>query len=329
MAPQIYYPFQNFATAKKHCFLTGGPIITAEEKVHVFPQWLMSRYGLEDKPFKLLDDTFSTYKELMLPCSAKANELYLEPLEKEIEAAFTAGYSEVIKLDELKIFQWVAKWMHGVIFNELQAAMVQQKAEGEEFSVSQSILQRFTNLHVMLQSLALPITFEDFKPYSLFIFKVDNDKEEFGYRDEVSTVTYSLRINDFGLLICLQDNGVVSRYQQETYDKIKGETLHPIQFEEFSARVFYSAYLFNRLPTYDILPVGDGVFIEATPLRGTSAKPLFDEWQTKTYGQVLESFWKKWGYLLFEIIKDPDNPMSFLFDEEGNFKPASAIALGR
>lgn len=329
MAPQIYYPFQNFNTAKRHCFLTGKSLNTAEEQVHVFPQWLMSRYGLEDKPFKLLDDTFSTYKDLMLPCSAEANELYLEPLERDIEAAFTAGYSEVIKLNELQIFQWAARWMHGIIFNELQAAMVQQKAEGEEFSVSQSILQRFTNLHVMLQSLSLPITFEDFKPYSLFVFKVDNDREEFGYRDEVSTVTYVLRVNDFGLIICLQDNGVVARYQQEVYDKIKGQTLHPIQFEEFSARVFYTAYLFNRLPTYDILPVGDSIFIEAAPLRGASAKPMFDEWQTKTYGQVLESFWKKWGYLLFEIIKDPDNAMSFLFDADGEFREAGTIELGK
>ncbi len=327
MAAEIFYPFQNFNTAKRHCFLTGKPLTAAEERVHVFPQWLMGRYGLEDKPFKLLDDTFSTYKDLMLPCSAAANDLYLEPLEREIEAAFTAGYDEVIRLDGAKIFQWVAKWMHGIIFNELQAAMVQQKAEGEEFSVSASILQRFTNLHVMLQSLALPISFEDFTPYSLFIFKVDNNREEFGYRDEVSTVTYALRINDFGIVICLQDNGVVSRYQQEVYDKIKGYTLHPIQFEEFSARVFYSAYLFNRLPTYDILPVGDSIFIEAAPLRGTSAKPLFDEWQTKTYGQVLESFWKKWNFLLFEIIKDPDNAMSVLFDEDGKFRDAGGIGL--
>ena len=327
MAAQIYYPFQNFNAAKRHCFLTGKPLSTAEEQVHVFPQWLMSRYTLEDKPFKLLDDTFATYKDLMLPCSALANEQYLEPLEREIEAVFIAGYDAVIKLDELKLFQWVAKWMHGIIFNELQAAMVQQKAEGEEFSVSQSILQRFTNLHVMLQSLSLPVTFEDFKPYSLFIFKVDNDAADFGYRDEVSTVTYALRINDFGIIICLQDNGVVGRYQQEVYTKIKARTLHPIQFEEFSARVFYSAYLFNRLPAYDILPVGDTIFMEAAPLRGTSAKPLFDEWQTKTYGQVLESFWKKWGYLLFEIIKDPDNAMSFLFDADGKFREAGSITL--
>jgi hypothetical protein len=33
---------------------------------------------------------------------------------------------------------------------------------------------------------------------------------------------------------------------------------------------------------------------------------------------VLENFWKNWGFLLLEIIKNPEKPMSFLFDADGN-----------
>jgi hypothetical protein len=156
---------------------------------------------------------------------------------------------------------------------------------------------------------------------------VDNNEREFGYRDEINTMTFALRIKDFGLIICLQDNGANRMYHREVLEKIGNETLHPIQFEEFSGRIFYSAYLFNRLPEYNILPVGEDIYIEAMPLRGMSTKPLFDNWNNKTYGQVLESFWKNWGFLLLEIIKDPENPMSFLFDAEGNFKNAATIEL--
>ena len=83
------------------------------------------------------------------------------------------------------------------------------------------------------------------------------------------------------------------------------------------------------MPEYNVLPAGDETFIEAMPLRGISSRPIFDFWQNKTYGQVLENFWKKWGYVLFEIIKDPENPMSFLLDAGGNFINASAIELPR
>lgn len=78
-----------------------------------------------------------------------------------------------------------------------------------------------------------------------------------------------------------------------------------------------------------ILPVNDETYIEAMPLRGISNKPLFDFWQNKTYGQVLESFWKNWGFLLLEIIKDPERPMSFLFNADDEFINADAIELPR
>jgi len=329
MPAQIYSPFETSNFSNNTCFLTGQDLNSEEEKIQVFPQWLMSRYHLEDQPFKLLDESMATYKDLKLPCSATINENYLEPLETEIASAFDEGYEAVKKLDELRLFQWAGKLLYGVIFNEVQSGIKQQYAQGEEFNISQSIIHKFAHLHLMLQSLNLPIVLEDFKPFSLFLFKVDNNENEFGYRDEINTLTFSLRIKDFGLIICMQDNGANRHYHRETLEKIKDKMLHPIQFEEFSGRVFYSAYLFNRLPEYNILPVDDQLYIEAMPLRGMSSKPLFDHWVNKIYGQVLESFWKNWGFLLLEIIKDPEHPMSFLFDADDNFINAGAIELPR
>lgn len=327
MAASVYSPFDRLNFSKRNCFLTGTPLNTEDESIQVFPQWLMSKYGLEDQPFKMLDESMATYKDLKLPCSAAVNEGFIEPLEAEIYAAFNSGYEAVKQLDELKLFQWAGKVLYGIIFNELRAGIQQQRQQGEDFNISQSIIHKFSNLHLMLQSLNLNILFEDFTPYSLLLFKVNNSEETFGYRDEINTLTFSLRINDFGLIICFQDNGANKSYHRDILSKVEGQTLHPIQFEEINARVFYSAYLFNRLPEYTTMVVDEEIFIEAMPLRGMTGKPLFDYWQNKTYGQVLESFWKNWGFLLLEIIKDPENPVSFLLDAEGNFKPADTILL--
>ncbi len=329
MPAQIYAPFEVSNFSNKTCFLSGTPLNSEEEKIQVFPQWLMSRYELEDRPFKLLDESMATYKDLKLPCSANINEQYLEPLENEIAAAFAGGYEAVKQLDEFKLFQWAGKLLYGIIFNEIQSGIRQQYAQGEEFNISQSIIHKFSHLHLMLQTLNQPVVLEDFKPFSLFLFKVDNDEREFGYRDEINTLTFALRIRDFGLIICLQDNCANKQYHKEVFEKIKDSTLHPIQFEEFSGRVFYSAYLFNRLPEYNIMPVGEELYIEAMPLRGISNKPLFDDWVNKTYCQVLETFWKNWGFLLLEIIKNPEHPMSFLFDGDGQFIDPETIKLPR
>jgi len=317
MPLQIYYPFKKFNFSNRNCFLTGEALDTEDQKITVFPQWLIDRYHLADRPFKMLDETMATYQDIKIPCATDVWDGFLQPLETEIAAAFDKGYDAVKELDELKLFQWAGKLLYGIIFNEIQAGVRLQHAQGEEFNISHSIIHKFSNLHLMLQSLSTQLFFEDFKPYSIFLFKVDNNQEEFYYRDEINTLTFSLRIKDFGLIVCLQDNGANKLYHREVTEKISEERLHPIQFEEFCARVFYSAYLFNRLPEYNLLEVGDAVYLEAMPLRGMSSKPLFDDWIGKTYGQVLENFWKPWGFLLFEIIKNPDKPMSFLFDSEG------------
>ncbi|MHB8208496.1 hypothetical protein [Mucilaginibacter sp.] len=327
MSAQIYHPFESNNFSNTTCFLSGQKLTSPEEKIQVFPQWLMSHYGLEDKPFKLLDESMATYKDLKIPCAAQVNETWLEPLEAEIAAAFEIGYEALKNIDEQKLFQWAGKLLYGIIFNEIQSGIKLQHSQGEEFNISQSIIHKFSHLHLMLQSINLPLQFDDFKPYSVFLFKVDNDEKEFGYRDEINTMTFALRIRDFGMVICLQDNSANKSYHKEVLNKIGNQTLHPIQFEEFSGRVFYSAYLFNRLPEYNILPVDDTIYLEAMPLRGTSSKPLFDAWNNKTYGQVLESFWKNWGFLLLEIIKNPENPMSFLFDANGEFVNESTIDL--
>lgn len=329
MPEEIYNPFIKFNFSNRNCFLTGETLTSEEEKIQVFPQWLMSRYHLEDKAFKLLDESMATYKDLKIPCSAHINETYLEPLETEIAAAFDNGYEAVKAIDSMRLFQWAGKLLYGIIFNEIQSGIKLQHAQGEEFNISQAIILKFTNLHLMLQSLNLPLSLDGFKPYSIFLYKVDNHIEEFGYRDEINTLTFSLRIKDFGLIICLQDNGANRHYHKAILDKIETDVLHPIQFEEICARVYYSAYLFNRLPEYHVMPVGDDIYIEAMPLRGMSSKPLFDNWNNKTYGQVLESFWKNWGFLLLEIIKNPEKPMSFLFTPDGLPIDAATIELQR
>ena len=329
MPEQIYSPFTTFNFSNRNCFLTGQLLTSDAEKIQVFPQWLMGRYKLEDQPFKLLDESMATYKDLKIPCAAQVNKAFIEPLENEIAAAFDTGYEAVAKIDSLKLFQWAGKLLYGIIFNEVQSGIKLQHAKGEEFNISQSIIHKFSNLHLMLQSLNLPVTFEGFKPFSIFLFKVDNNIEEFGYRDEINTLTFSLRIKDFGLIICMQDNGANRVYHKDILEKMQGEILHPIQFEEFCGRVFYSAYLFNRLPEYHTFTVEGTIYIEAEPLRGLSSKPLFDDWINKTYGQVLESFWKNWGVLLFEIIKNPEQPMSFLFNPDGSLISGATLELSR
>lgn len=319
MIKKLYNPFLDFKFDNKTCFLTGEQLITEEERIQVFPTWMMQAFELEEKPFKLLDESFTTYKKLQLPCALDVT-LAFEDLEKRVELAMNSGYSAVKELDQLSLFQWIAKILYGVVFVEIQSGMKQSVLSGEQMNFSQALVHKFKNLHTMLQSLLIPMEFEHRNPFTIEIFEVDNADDTFMYRDEINTLIFSLRMKDFAIVATLQDNGMNSIFHEEILSKVVNRKLHPIQFEEICARYFYSAYLFNRLPEYTIMETPSKVFVEPMPLNDWTLKPIFDHWVVKTYGQVLESFWKPWGYLLFEIIKDPENPMTFILDENGNFK---------
>lgn len=326
MSHTLYNPFKDFRFDNKTCFLSGEALQSSDEQIQVFPVWLMRQFDLEEKPFKLLDESITTYKSFKLPCSTAAAARISE-LESQIEAAFSAGYEAVKELDDLTLFQWISKLVYGMVFNEIQVGIRQQMLSGEAMNFSQVLAHKFKNLHLMMQSLIKPVQFDGALPFSVVVVKVDNPEDTFSYRDEINTLVFSLRMKDFGIMACLQDNGTNKIYHEEYLEKTNGKTLHPIQYEELCGRFFYSAYLFGRLPEYTVLPTPDTVYIEPMSLTDMAMKPLFENWQVKVFGQVLENFWKPWGYTLFEIIKNPDRPMSFLLDAEGNFIPANDIAL--
>lgn len=312
MIMPLYEPLRKMDFSNKHCFLSGNELQSAEEMATVFPLWFIQRFGLGEKAFKLLDESISTYQDIKIPCASAIYSDYLEPLEQEIQNAFTKGYTGIIALPEERLFQWIGKLVYGIIYHEIRQGMRQQIAQGEAFNLSQAMAHKFGNLHLMLQSLIRPMVFEERNPWTIRIFKLEQESDFFSYRDEINTLSFSLRAADFGIIACLQDNGANTAYHREVLAKITDQTLQPIQFEEVCARFFYSAYLFNRLPEYTVLPTEEAVYIEPMPLQGISAKPIFDNWDHKTYAQVLENFWKPWGYTLFEIIQDPENPKSFL-----------------
>ncbi|MDQ0636911.1 hypothetical protein QF042_000476 [Pedobacter sp. W3I1] len=307
----LYNPFQNFDFLYKICFLSGKTFNSPVIQVPLIPKWLLEQAGLSgEEQIQFLDESIRSYNTLVIPVNSEVNEQFLTPLEHKIEAAFSTGYDAVSVLPELDLFNWIGKFLYGFVYIEMHSAL-RKEMTADGLNMSQSLMMKFANLNFMMQNLYTSLEFEDFSPWSITVVKLENGETPFSFRDEINTLTFSLKMKDFGIIACLQDNGTNKRYHQDIINEIKGKALTAEQFEELSARFYYSAYLFNRLPEYTFMPVEGTIYIEAMPLRGNMTKPLFDVWQHKVYAQVLENFWKPWGYVVFEIIKNPDEPMSF------------------
>lgn len=312
MTGTIYQPFKNFDFKYKTCFLSGNAFDAPIVETGVLPDWLLEVANYTgDEKIKLLDESVRAYNTLKVPCSTEVLDNFIQPLEEKIAHAFSIGYEAVAKLPEVDLFNWIGKLMYSFIYIEMNAAIKQQQLSGDGMNMSQGLMHKFGHLNTMVQGIYRDVVYDDFCPWSIVVVPLAESDHYFSFRDEINTLTFSLKLKDFGIIACLQDNGTNKVYNAELLESIKGLALSEQQYEELCARFFYSAYLFNRLPEYTVMPVDGTVYMEAMPLRGNQMKPLFDVWQHKTYAQVLENFWKPWGQTLFEIIKDPTAPLSF------------------
>lgn len=309
---QLYNPFQKFDFSPQTCFLTGQNLHSVEEQISVFPEWILDRYSLRDKTFKMLEGSSVQYQDMKIPYFSVVIKNAINPLEKEIEKAFTAGYKAVIKVPEERLFQWMAKLIYVVLYNDISIQGRKSTVKGKEFKLSGFLQARFKKLHLMLQSIVVPMDFKGTKPWSIRVVKIKYSKDVFNYKDEPTNLNFSLGMNDFGIVACLQDNGAVGINQQEMTDKISDKTLHPIQFEELCARFIYANYLLNSYAEYTIQSTEEKVIVESIPLTGTANKSLFGPWDDNMFGQVLADYWKPWGITKDKIVTFGNSPISFL-----------------
>lgn len=309
---ELYDPFDKLSFSPTECFLCGKKTDGLTEQSPVFPAWLMKKYNLYEMPFKLLDESMTTYEAMKTPACSKCDRDYLQELELKISKGFDIGFDGVSALDELTIFHWFSKILYGIIFIELQAAFTQHEGD-EPLGISPSLLSKFRNLHLLLQSLRMPLVYEDFQPWSLVRVKLSTESNVFDYRDEMATMIFSLAIKDAGILICLQDHGKNLEYHGALLKKINGKTLELMQFQELCALFYYSAYLFNPIAQYLILPPAGNnneYSLSPQPLEGVGLRALFNPWDTKVYAQVLEAFWKPWNITKDEIRTNPEKAMT-------------------
>jgi len=313
---QLYNPFETYDFNPETCFLTGEKLTGEEEQITVFPKWILDRYELNEKKFTLMDQITSyKYADLKIPCSENVAATVLSSLEDEIKNAFEAGFDDVKKLSEKRLFQWMAKIVYGVLYHDLLAERKRAARRNIEFRLSPFLIKRFSLLHLMLQSLVAPVTFSERKPWSICIFKSKISKDVFNYKDEPTNLNFSLSMKDFGIVACLQDNGAVAEFQTDIVEKFSNKTLHPIQLEEIFSRFIYSNYLLKCFPEYKIEETSDQAFINALPYKNHD---LFKPWDDDLFAQVLADYWKPWGLTKKEIYDFPNSPLSFLIDESTN-----------
>ncbi|HZQ21227.1 MAG TPA: hypothetical protein VFA89_00215 [Terriglobales bacterium] len=106
----------------------------------------------------------------------------------------------------------------------------------------------------------------------------------FDFRDSPFGLLISIRMGKVGIVAALQDGGALKLIG---LPKCQKYPLHPIQFKELTALVFYKSSLLNRTPKFMVVNDGKGVVTILSPLAGMSRRPIFDDWDNAQYAAFL------------------------------------------
>lgn len=285
--------FPPITNSPQKCFLCAGHLHKANRTAeHVFPEWLLHRYDLWDQLFTFPPKQTIHYRKIRIPCCRTCNNEHLGHLEQTVERAVRGGYSKFRRLHRIRIFQWLSKIIYEVMYMDARW-FVDLKAPAIGTIRDQRDLERFRTLFTFLQSVRIPMRFETFKPWSVFIFEAlanGDPRHDFDYIDIPELLTVAIRMGSVGVIAALQDNGAIA----ETYSPLQRRLrelgpVSPIQFREAAARVSYAASRINRTPKY-ITIYSRPTRIISMPLQGFSAKPIFDPADVSVFADFLSWF---------------------------------------
>lgn len=312
MSIRLYNPFETLHFDDCSCFLTGDDLTGEDRFITVFPEWILDRFDYRERKFEMMDSaTHTTFGSLRLPCSDRVAEAF-NRLDDEIRAAFDKGYESVKSMDSQKLFLWAGRMVYGILYHEMLLERKRADEQEFEFDLSETLKERFSYFHLMLQSLVSNVKFTENKAWSISVVQLKYSQDIFNYRDDAINLIFTLGLNGFGIIAVLQDNSVLQNEYRELLSKTEGHVLHPIQFEELCARFLYSNYLLQYPRKFKITGDGESITIDALPVVPEGSKPMFRPWKDKTFGQVLHDYWAPWGFTEKEIFGSQSIPVSFL-----------------
>jgi hypothetical protein len=309
----------NRSFDRRHCFLCGIKLIKKNiSREHVFPKFALRLFNLWNQKLTLINGMAIPYRKIVIPCCRTCNNVHIGRLDKKLATYVRGGFKKFRKLDEQSIFQWLSRILYSILYLELITPRDPRYKRRK--ILRKKFFEILETVFLFLNSVRVKTTFHKPYPWSLFIFKTQKHAKpelNFDFKDNPLLMTVALRMNDIGVVGVLQDNGAVRMMRERAIgiDKARQLELHPVQFSEVTAKIFYLASLLNRVPKYmTVAPPSGQMEVVALPIGGLSAKPIFKPWKNEDFARALS-----WSCRLpYDELYFPGRGVwTFLHDEAG------------
>lgn len=251
--------------------------------------------------------------------------------------AIEYGYESAAQLSSLTIYQWVGKIFYGILRKELSLLLDRRDKNGATI-VNRDLIEGFSTLHRFLQSIRQPFAFPQGDPFSVLVVNLHRPEgdADFHFEDNLYGMIAALRTRDVGIVVTLQDAGIISDTYGRYVQKVAGRKLLPIQFTELYAKCLYQVRLLYRTPSFVTATNRDPnvlTTVHMLPLAGWSGRPFVKEWMQCEYAEVFTAVMQQnYPNVNFTPFVQPLDQVAtwmddiggqlMLFDQDGNRLPA-------
>jgi hypothetical protein len=241
-----------------------------------------------------------------------------------MQAAIESGPNAVAKLPSPTLYMWLSKIFYGVLYREF--LLLADRRNGKRRVVPKELLRELRVHHDFMQEIRLALEFPLGIPGSIFIFgttKPNRVEEQFDFLDNHGNRSIALRMGSVGVVCIFQDGGLTKlfhdRIKQPYYRKNR---LHPIQFREVTAQIFYKSMLLDSTSLYFYPEKGNEAVRVLTLNPG---EVNFRKWDLFTFCKMLAHYW---GQPVDELYGG-DRWASSLRDDQNKFRGLDPDTLYR
>jgi hypothetical protein len=168
-----------------------------------------------------------------------------------------------------------------------------------------------------MQGIRRPVDFPFGLPGSIFIFGTAHPNRvelAFDFIDNHQNKSIALRLGSVGIVCCLEDGGLTKAFHDHLrYSYHRRDRLHPVQFREMTAQLFYKSMLLESASNFVVVQGREKllVMVQNPPF------VTFREWNIRTFCTMLAHFW---GQPLEDIYAPGLGYISSLKDDDGGFR---------
>lgn len=331
----IYFSTQRFIrdiALGNCCFICGAaPDTKPFNDEHVFPRWLLQRYGLFARTITLPNGRPVRYDRHTVPCCEECNTLMGREIEKPISAALDGSPHSVQDFvasgNGLHLFVWM-----GLIYLKLHLKNKTHRKTLDTRVDAGMIADDYDwyllhHLHTVIRCFYIPTTIGPGVLGSLMIYPVRTEAslDEFDFGDLHVTQTMMLRLGRTAIFVVFDDSGGAQSYvQSKLLPKLTGP-ISELQAREIMVEFAMLNWHLKDRPIYQSLC--DTVKEEQTIIARLSDRPELDGWDLEVRGQLM---WNAIGHAWStfpslgaseEAVKKVvlTGNMSVLWDDNGDF----------